>query len=161
MKIDEFIEKVNDSDAMQAREADKKIFIGIPSNMGILFIPEYATNFMEIDMSETSIRMYWGKPDREYLSSLIEELLHTPVKERFPEKKYRLVANPDSFDQTGTNVIKYVARIEESMDSFSFVYGGPTVFLERDLKDIEKRYPNIAPAIEAMKEEAKDDEEQD
>lgn len=88
----------------------------------------------------------------------VQRLLDTPVKDRFPEKKYRLVANPNSLEEAGTYATKYVACIEDSMDSFSFVYGGPTIFSEKDLKQIEESHPNIAPAIEAMKEEVKDDD---
>lgn len=82
----------------------------------------------------------------------VQRLLDTPVKDRFPEKKYRLVANPNSLEEAGTYATKYVACVEDSMDSFSFVYGGPTIFSEKDLKQIEESHPNIAPAIEAMKE---------
>ena len=89
---------------------------------------------------------------------VIQRLLDTPVEERFPEKKYRLVANPNSLEQTGTYATKYVACIQDGMDCFSFVYGGPTVFSEKELKQIEELHPNIAPAIETMKEEVKDDE---
>ena len=89
---------------------------------------------------------------------VIQRLLHTPVKERFPEKKYRLVANPNSLEQTGTYATKYVACIQDGMDCFSFVYGGPTVFSEKELKQIEELHPNIAPAIDTMKEEVKDNE---
>ena len=88
---------------------------------------------------------------------VVQRLIDTPVKERFPEKKYRLVANPNSLEQTGTYATKYVECIQDSMDSFSFAYGGPTVFSEKELKQIEELHPRIAPAIEAMKEEAKDD----
>lgn len=90
MKIKEFIEKVNDNNTMRAKEVGKKIVMGTPNNMGILSIPKDATNFIEIDTWATSNSLYWKKADREYLSALIEELLHTPVKERFPEKKYRV-----------------------------------------------------------------------
>ena len=89
---------------------------------------------------------------------VIQRLLDTPVEERFPEKKYRLVANPNSLEQTGTYATKYVACIQDGMDGFSFVYGGPTVFSEKELKQIEELHPNIAPAIDAMKEEVKDNE---
>ena len=89
---------------------------------------------------------------------VIQRLLDTPVEERFPEKKYRLVANPNSFEQTGTYATKYVACIQDGMDCFSFVYGGPTVFSEKELKQIEELHPNIAPAIDTMKEEVKDNE---
>lgn len=162
MKIDEFVKKVNEHDGMQARKTDDGIAVGIPSELSqsshglyIYCVPEDATNFIEIDTWSTSNSLYWKKPDREYLSALIEEFLHTPVKDRFPEKKYRLVANPNSLEQTGTYATKYVACIEDSMDSFSFVYGGPTIFSEKELKEIEKLHPRIAPAIEAMKEDVK------
>ena len=89
---------------------------------------------------------------------VIQRLLDTPVEERFPEKKYRLVANPNSLEQTGTYATKYVACIQDGMDGFSFVYGGPTVFSEKELKQIEELHPNIAPAIDTMKEEVKDNE---
>ena len=93
------------------------------------------------------------------ISGIIGKFLRTPIKERFPEKKYRLVANPNSFEQTGTYATKYVACIQDGMDGFSFVYGGPTVFSEKELKQIEELHPNIAPAIDTMKEEVKEDED--
>lgn len=93
------------------------------------------------------------------ISGIIGKFLRTPIKERFPEKKYRLVANPNSFEQTGTYATKYVACIQDGMDCFSFVYGGPTVFSEKELKQIEELHPNIAPAIDTMKEEVKEDED--
>ena len=93
------------------------------------------------------------------ISGIIGKFLSTPIKERFPEKKYRLVANPNSFEQTGTYATKYVACIQDGMDCFSFVYGGPTVFSEKELKQIEELHPNIAPAIDTMKEEVKEDED--
>ena len=89
---------------------------------------------------------------------VVQRLICTPVSERFPEKKYRLVANPNSLEQTGTYATKYVACIQDGMDGFSFVYGGPTVFSEKELKQIEELHPNIAPAIDTMKEEVKDNE---
>lgn len=75
MKINEFIEQVNVHGRMRAIEDDKGILISTP--MGIFSIPKDAS-------------LYWKKPDREYLSALIEEFLHTPVKERFPGKHYRV-----------------------------------------------------------------------
>ena len=90
MKIDELVEKINVHDGMLAEEADKVIVIGTSNNMGIFSIPKDATNFIEIDTWVTSNSLYWKKADREYLSALIEEFLHTPIKERFPERKYYL-----------------------------------------------------------------------
>lgn len=154
MKIKEFIEKVNGNDGMRAKEADNRIVIGTPNNMGIFIIPEDATNLIEIDTWATSNSLYWKKADREYLSSLIEELLHTPVKERFPEKKYYLVANPDALKEYGTNIFKYISCISYGSDGFTFRWGEPNAYSESELDDIKKCCPFIAPAIETMKEKA-------
>ena len=55
MKINEFIEKVNEHDGMQARKTDYGIAVGIPSELSqsshglcIYCVPEDATNFIEI-----------------------------------------------------------------------------------------------------------------
>ena len=156
MKIDEFIEKVNDRDGMRAKKTAEGIVIGTPRNNGIFIIPEDATNFIEIDASATSNSLYWKKSDRKYLSALIEEFLHTPVKERFPEKKYRLVANPNALNNYGTEVPKYIRGINSGYDHFTFLYGTPTNFSEGELEHLKKIYPNIAPAIDAMKEPVED-----
>lgn len=158
MKIKEFIEKVNENERMEAEEVDGVIAIYNDSDLAVVEIPCDATNLLEIKFVENYYLYSFGKSSREYLSALIEEFLHTSIKERFPKKKYRLVANPNSFEQTGTYATKYVACIQDGMDCFSFVYGGPTVFSEKELKQIEELHPNIAPAIDTMKEEVKDDE---
>ena len=160
MKIDEFIEKVNERDGMRAKKTAEGIVIGTPNNMGIFSIPEDATNFIEIDTWATSNSLYWKKSDREYLSALIEEFLHTPVKERFPEKEYRLVANPNALNNYGTEVPKYIRGINSGYDHFTFLYGTPTTFLEGELEYLKKTYPNIAPAIDAMKEPVEDNEDE-
>ena len=157
MKIDELVEKVNERVGMEAKETDEGIVLGTPNNMGIFIIPEDATNFIEIETWATSNRLYWKKPDREYLSALIEEFLHTPIEERFPEKKYRLLANPDALNNYGTEVPKYIRGINSGYDHFTFLYGIPTTFSEKELEHLKKTYPNIAPAIDAMKEPVEDD----
>lgn len=105
MEIKEFIEKVNEHDGMQAKKVYERIVIGTPNNMGIFSIPEDATNFIEIDTWATSNSLYWKKADREYLSTLIEGFLHTPVRERFPESKYTVQVLAD-YDESFLNVGK-------------------------------------------------------
>ncbi len=154
MKIKEFIEKVNDHDGMRAKKVGKEIVIGAPNDMVMIHILEDATNLFEIDTWETGagLYQYWTKSDREYLSALIEEFIHTPIKERFPEKKYRLVANPNALNNYGTEVPKYIRGINSGYDHFTFLYGTPTTFSEGELEHLKKTYPNIAPAIDVMKE---------
>ena len=122
-----------------------------------LEMPIYVTNWDSI-CSDWYCLSNIEPQDLARVMDVIQRLLDTPVEERFPEKKYRLVANPNSLEQTGTYATKYVACIQDGMDGFSFVYGGPTVFSEKELKQIEELHPNIAPAIDTMKEEVKDNE---
>lgn len=155
MKIKEFIEKVNEHDGMQAKKIDKGIAIGTPNNMGIFSIPEDATNFIEIDTWATSNSLYWKKEDREYLSALIEEFLHTPVEERFPEKKYRLRWFDDELGET------FLGFSNGLIKNYWSTFNAPTsntIFTESELEQLKKDNPRLAPAIDAMKEEVKDDE---
>lgn len=153
MKIKEFIEKVNEHDGMRAKKVYKRIAIGTPNNMGIFSIPEDATNFIEIDTWATSNSLYWKKEDREYLSALIEEFLHTPVEERFPEKKYRLRWIDDRNGKTNyvyldINATWHMITLKDFADTFT----------ESELEQLKTDNPRFAPAIDTMKEEVKDDE---
>ena len=153
MKIKEFIKKVNEHDGMRAKKVYKRIAIGTPNNMGIFSIPEDATNFIEIDTWATSNSLYWKKEDREYLSALIEEFLHTPVEERFPEKKYRLRwINDQGHYKNYLNLNSNGAWVfvDDEIDA--------DIFAESGLEQLKKDNPHLSPAIDAMKEEVKDDE---
>lgn len=150
MKIDEFIEKVNERDGMRAKKTAEGIVIGTPNNIGIFNIPEDATNFIEIDTWATSNSLYWKKPDREYLSALIEEFLHTPIKERFPEKKYRLrwIDDDDGF----ANYLDYYGG--------KWSYGlmeDARQYSQQELDKLKRENPRLAPAIDAMKEPVEGD----
>lgn len=154
MKIKEFIEKVNEHDGMQAKKVYKRIAIGTPNNMGIFSIPEDATNFIEIDTWSTSNSLYWKKEDREYLSALIEEFLHTPVEERFPEKKYRLRWIDDR-----NRKANYVCLDMDATWHMITLKNFADTFTESELEQLKKYNPHLAPAIDAMKEPAEDKDE--
>lgn len=147
MKIKEFIEKVNEHDGMRAKKVYKRIAIGTPNNMGIFSIPEDATNFIEIDTWATSNSLYWKKEDREYLSALIEEFLHTPVNERFPEKKYCL-RWIDDHDHCKNYLNLYSDGVWDFVDDE--IDAG--IFTESELEQLKTDNPHLAPAIDAMKE---------
>ena len=150
MKIDEFIKKVNERDGMRAKKTAEGIVIGTPNNIGIFNIPEDATNFIEIDTWATSNSLYWKKPDREYLSALIEEFLHTPIKERFPEKKYRLrwIDDDDGF----ANYLDYY----DGKWSYGLMEDARQ-YSKQELDKLKRENPRLAPAIDAMKEPAEDE----
>ena len=151
MKIDEFIEKVNERDGMRAKKTAEGIVIGTPNNIGIFNIPEDATNFIEIDTWATSNSLYWKKPDREYLSALIEEFLETPIDERYPEKKYRLRWFDD--DGGNPNYADYLHGTwfwETNKDDAK-------IYTEKELQQLKINNPCFTPAIDAMKEPVEDD----
>ena len=156
MEIKEFIEKVNEHDGMRAKKVYKRIAIGTPNNMGIFSIPEDATNFIEIDTWSTSNSLYWKKEDREYLSALIEEFLHTPVEERFPEKKYCLRWFDDEFGKTFLGFCKIGGK--KYWSTFN-TQTPKTIFTKSELEQLKKDNPRFAPAIDAMKEPAEDKDE--
>ena len=160
MKIKEAIKIINSTKTVRASLEKEKIYFCEYTASKFdyfLMMPQKADKWD--DVKEDFEALYSTTPkDLARVMDVIQRLLHTPVEERFPEKKYRLVANPNSLEQTGTYATKYVACIQDGMDCFSFVYGGPTVFSEKELKQIEELHPNIAPAIDTMKEEVKDDE---
>lgn len=158
MKTTELIKKLKENKQVDvviitALDGVEKLTILNDMSNPLFIIPTTATNWLELENVHSQlIADSLGKGSREYVAEQISEYLDTPLDKRKPEKKYRLVANPNSFEETGTYASKYVACIDDSMDSFSFVYGGPTIFSEKDLKQIEESHPNIAPAIETMKE---------
>lgn len=154
MEIKEFIEKVNEHDGMQAKKVYERIVIGTPNNMGIFSIPEDATNFIEIDTWATSNSLYWKKADREYLSTLIEGFLHTPVRERFPEKKYRL-----RWINDGDNHKNYLSCNLDGEWDLVMEKCEATIFAESGLNHLKLYNPLLAPAIDAMKEPAEDKDE--
>ena len=160
MKIKEAIKIINSTKTVRASLEKEKIYFCEYTASKFdyfLMMPQKADKWD--DVKEDFEALYSTTPkDLARVMDVIQRLLHTPVEERFPEKKYRLVANPNSIEQTGTYATKYVACIQDGMDCFSFVYGGPTVFSEKELKQIEELHPNIAPAIDTMKEEVKDNE---
>lgn len=153
MKIKEFIEKVNEHDGMRAKKVDKKIVIGTPNNMGILSIPEDATNFIEIDTWATSNSLYWKKADREYLSALIEEFLHTPIEKRKSGKRYLLFWDNDG-DGTSNCLAKGndgwgIVKIDKLVPGKL----GPKSceFTEFELDQIKQDVPWLSEAIDSMK----------
>ena len=151
MKIDEFIEKVNRNDRMGAEEVDGVISIYNDSDHEVIDIPNGATNLLEIDFIESYSRYNFGKPSREYLSALIEEFLETPIDERFPEKKYRLVAM--RYVEGPVAIKQYVTGLQASGDYVTFDFGSKEnaeKWTDKELRNMSQWFPQKA--IDAMKE---------
>lgn len=85
---------------------------------------------------------------------VVQRLICTPVSERFPEKKYRLVAKRKP-DRPG--LPKYVKFMATGFNEFNFYLtddkSEAEIYKESVLEGIKEREPSLAPAIDAMKEE--------
>lgn len=102
---------------------------------------------------------HWGgltdvaPEDLARVMDVIQRLLDTPINERFPEKKYRLRWIDDRNGKTNyvyldINATWHMITLGDFADTFT----------ESELEQLKKDNPRFAPAIDAMKEEAKDDE---
>ncbi len=150
MKIDKFIKKVNQNDRMYAETVDGVVAIYDDSEHEVLDIACDATNWLDINYFINSFGSCFGKASREYLSALIEELLHTPIEKRFPEKKYylRWITDDD-----GTP--NYLHNVDGTWD-WSSTKVGTKVFTKEELQHLKINNPKLAPAIDAMKEPVED-----
>ena len=94
--------------------------------------------------------------DLAHVMDVVQRLLDTPVKERFPEKKYRLRWIDDELGKT------FLGFNNQWTEKIWSTYGDPTsntIFTESELEQLKKDNPRFAPAIDVMKEpaEAKND----
>lgn len=94
---------------------------------------------------------YFTKANREKLSALIEEFLKTPIKERFPEKKYRLRAM--RYVEGPIAIKQYVTSLQVSGDYVTFNFGSKKnaeKWTDEELHNLSQQFPQEA--IDVMKE---------
>lgn len=89
---------------------------------------------------------------------VVQRLICTPVNERFPEKKYRLVVKREN-----PFCPKYVSNIITELNGIGFDLSidekEARIFSEKELNQINEREPSLAPSIDAMKEPMEDKDE--
>lgn len=146
MKIIEFVKKVNQNDRMEAKMVDGVITIYDDEEHEVLNIPCNANNLLEFSWRVRYYGYVFGKSSRDYLSSLIEEFVHTPVDERFSEKRYVLPIGKDSDGD--------IMYIEPDADGVVIESGEkPTKYTEEELKQYKEKYPSLAILIDEVKTE--------
>lgn len=153
MKINELVKEVNSYFFnLKAIKKDDGILIISSNDEALLLVPEKATNFMEVHFYIDNQGMYFTKANREKLSALIDEFLETPIKERFPEKKYRLrwIDDPNGNKN-------YLFIDENYLWGFWQTGDKSATFTESALDQLKRDNPRLAPAIDAMKEPAEDE----
>ena len=154
MKIDEFIEKVNK--VAYAKKDGDCIYIcdgETTSYQDYYFLAFLVTSkSMDLDWEWKHLRLIEAYKLRTILN-LVKELQDTPVKERFPERKYYLCVFPkkETLKRRGESGAIWVNHIRSFDVGFRIDYGPKTAFTEETLNTIKESLPFIAPSIDAMK----------
>ena len=159
MKIDEAVKFINGTNTAFAEVEDGDLIIfehNRVSDDWFLRFPTKAKTWRSIIDDEDCLTDVEPQ-DLARVMDVIQRLLDTPVKDRFPEKKYRLVVKREN-----PFCPKYVSNIITELSGLGFDLSidekEARIFSEKELNQIKKREPSLAPAIETMKEEVKDDE---
>lgn len=153
MKIDELAEKLNELESLRIEKRSDGMIIYSKDNTDYDFF--FSLGYE--NKSLTDVGFDWSclddvKPADLYKAlNLIDCFLHTPIDERFPEKKYRLRWIDD--DDGDRN---YLA-ITSSWYLTNIIDDKKAVFTESELEQLKRDAPRLAPAIDAMKEPVEDE----
>ena len=152
MKIDELAEKLNELESLRIEKRSDGMIIYSKDNTDYDFF--FSLGYK--NKSLTDVGFDWSclddvKPADLYKAlNLIDCFLHTPIDERFPEKKYRLRWIDD--DDGDRN---YLA-ITSDWYLTNIIDDKKAVFTESELEQLKRDAPRLAPAIDAMKETVED-----
>lgn len=160
MKIDEAVKFINGTNTAFAEVEDGDLIIfehnRVSDDWFLRFSTKAKTWRSIIDDEDCLTDV--EPQDLARVMDVIQRLLDTPVEERFPEKKYRLVAKRETSFHP-----KYVSNIITGFDELVFDLSKDEkearIFVEKELNQIKEREPSLAPAIDAMKEPAEDKDE--
>ena len=157
MKIKEAIKIINSTKTVRASLEKEKIYFyeyTVSKFDYFLVMPQKANNWDNVE--EDFEALYSTTPkDLARVMDVIQRLLDTPVEERFPEKKYRLRWFDDELGET------FLGFSNGLVKNYWSTFNAPTsntIFTESELEQLKKDNPRLAPAIDAMKEEVKDNE---
>ena len=155
MKIDEAVNVINSTMTVRAKVDDGVMYVHKKLNrdddwfmrfslyhLGWSAITADFDNCLDDDVDVTDLAR---------VMDVVQRLICTPVKERFPEKKYQLVVKREN-----PFCPKYVSNIITGFDELVFDLSKDEkearIFSEKELNQIKEREPSLAPAIDAMKE---------
>lgn len=149
MKIDEFINSVIAVNSLtNAYKYPNEIKVVYKSRT-IVNVPYDAKNMFDCLFKNQDLEV--PAYIKAQLTIIINKFLRTPIKERFPEKKYRLRWIDEDDGDRNYLVINsgwYLTNIIDDKKA---------VFTESELEQLKRDAPRLAPAIDAMKEPVEDD----
>ena len=157
MKIKEALKIINATDTVSAKADGDDLLMYQRDKIYLdwfLRFPTKANNWSAIAGDWYSLLGVYTQ-DLARVMDVVQRLLDTPVEERFPEKKYRLVVKREN-----PFCPKYVSNIITGFDELVFDLSKDEkearIFSEKELNQIKEREPSLAPAIDAMKEPVED-----
>lgn len=146
MKIKEAVNRIeNTSKSIFAWEHEGYIHISW-NTFTILVVPYEAKTMFDCHFVNPHIKL--PADVKAQLSGIIGKFLRTPIKERYPDKKYRL----RWIDSNG--IPNYLDNREGVWTTESIT--NARCYTESELDQLKKGDPDLAPAIDAMKEPAED-----
>lgn len=151
MRIDEAVKAINNVETVRAFADSTNIFAARKHFVGnFLCVPNNATDWDRVEFDPDAL--YDIKPlALRRVLNVVAQLLETPIKERQPEKKYCLRWIDD---EDGAKNYLHNSEYWDLGCASEYAWA----FTESELEKLKRDNPRLAPAIEAMKEEVKDDE---
>lgn len=150
MKIKEAVNIINSTKTARACLEKENIFFYenlVDSSDYFFMMPSKANSWDDVDDDYDALYSIAPK-DLARVMDVIQRLLDTPVKERFPEKKYHLRWFDD---QSGFE--NYLDFDSDGDWELWWSKDNALAFTESELEQMKKDNPRLAPAIDAMKEE--------
>ena len=149
MKIKEVVNRIEStSKSINAWEREGYIHI-FWNTFTILVVPYEAKTMFDCHFVNPNLEL--PADVKAQISGIIGKFLRTPIKERFPEKKYRL-----RWINDGDGGRNYLDNDDDWWSTEDKSYAKQ--YTESELEQLKKDNPRLAPAIDAMKEEVKDDD---
>lgn len=148
MKIKEAVNRIEStSKSIFAWEREGYIHIAF-NTFTVLVVPYEAKTMFDCHFVNSNLEL--PADVKAQLSGIIGKFLRTPIKERYPDKKYRLrwISDKDNCK----NYLDYSSGMWDFVESKNEA----TIFAESGLNHLKLNNPLLAPAIDAMKEPAED-----
>ena len=165
MKIKEALDIINDTRTVRAKFEDSKLtFIAKGGIEGgswfrwFLRMDETSRNWRSVEIEYVYLDGV-SPEDLARTMDVVQRLIDTPLDERKSKKKYRLrwLDSTDAALEAAT----YLGRVvDNELGNYywsTFPDYSAELFTEDQLKKMKRGNPKLAPAIDAMKEEVKDD----
>lgn len=151
MKIKEAVNRIEStSKSIFAWEREGYIHIAF-NTFTVLVVPYEAKTMFDCHFVNPNLEL--PADVKAQLSGIIGKFLRTPIKERFPEKKYCLRWFDDD---AGKTFLGFCESWGQKYWSLFDMQTSSTIFTESELEQFKRENPKLAPAIDAMKEPAED-----